>query len=226
MPSLRRGLRRRADAPNWPSGDRIPRSPGAAAKVHHSERRQCDSRGEQVQWPESSSGKGHQRGVNVGKRPGNGDANTGKTETDCGWETSRPGPRCQARLTERARGAQGSEMPSNNPGQQIDQPSCFCLPPTGSNPLQTGWTSRTRRGTPEADRMGNADLDRLEPTGRPCDWQAWVRTPMAHRALVRAADAVPCRASGRHRIMALSEAEGQLFSPLFSRMFEDSPGKW
>lgn len=49
---------------------------------------------------------------------------------------------------------------------------------------------------------------------------------MAHRALVRAADVVPCRSSGRHRIMALSEAEGQLFFPLFSRMFEDLPGKW
>ena len=49
---------------------------------------------------------------------------------------------------------------------------------------------------------------------------------MAHRALVRAADVVPCPASGRHRIMALSGAEGQLFFPFFSRMFEDSPGKW
>ncbi len=231
VPSPRRGFRRRAGAPDWPRDDHIPRSPGAAAKVHHSERRQCDSRGGQVQWPESSFGEGHQRVVNVGKCPGNGDANKEKTETDCGRGTARPWTSL-------------SGSTDGTCSRRISGPKCHPATQAGRSisPVASGSPPRTNECQPVAsgmkqpvlgeadpkpkDRVGNVDVDRSQPTGRPEDWQAWVRTPMAHRALVRAADGVPCRASGRHRIMTLSGAEGQLFFPLWSRIFGDSPGKW
>ena len=52
------------------------------------------------------------------------------------------------------------------------------------------------------------------------------RASMLHRALVRAADEMPWKTSGRQRIMALRGTEGHFFFPSRHGLFEESPREW
>jgi len=161
-PSPRRGFRRRAGAPDWPRDDRIPRSPGAAAKVHHSERRQCDSRGGQVQWPESSFGESHQRVMNVGKCPSNGDANREKIETDCGRGTARPWTSL-------------SGSTDGTCSRRISGLKCHQATRAGRSisPVASGSPPRTNECQPVASGMKQDGAQRGRPEAEGSGWKRW-----------------------------------------------------